>query len=87
LLILLGAIAAGRPAFGVVLVVAFGLGMAVVLGGVGVAIVRARGWVDRASVGSRFHAVTAYAPLAASIVVLAIGAWLTAQALPGWLVG
>jgi hypothetical protein len=67
--------------------VGFGLGMAVVLVGVGLLIVRARGWVDRASVGSRFHAVTAYAPLAASIVVLAIGAWLTAQALPGWLVG
>ncbi|MDQ2965776.1 MAG: hypothetical protein M3R57_08015 [Chloroflexota bacterium] len=87
LLILLGAIAAGRPAFGVVLVVAFGLGMAVVLGGVGVAIVRARSWVDRASVGSRFRFVSGYAPLAASIVVLVLGVWLTAQAVPGWLVG
>jgi nickel/cobalt exporter len=82
LLILLGAIAAGRPAFGVVLVVAFGLGMAVVLGGVGMAVVRARSWVDRASVGTRFHEIYGYAPLAASIVVLALGAWLTAQALP-----
>jgi nickel/cobalt transporter (NicO) family protein len=82
LLILLGAIAAGRPAFGVVLVVAFGLGMAVVLGGVGMAVVRARSWVDRASVGTRFHEVHGYAPLAASIVVLALGVWLVAQSLP-----
>jgi ABC-type nickel/cobalt efflux system permease component RcnA len=87
LLILLGAIAAGRAAFGVVLVVAFGLGMAVVLCAVGVAVVRARGWVDRASLGSRFHHVYGYAPLAASIVVLVLGVWLTAQALPGWLAG
>ena len=83
LLILLGAIAAGRPAFGVVLVLAFRLGMAAILVGVGVAVVRARGWVDRASVGSRFHAVSAYAPLAASIVVVTIGALLTAQSLAG----
>jgi len=81
LLILLGAIAAGRPAFGVVLVLAFGLGMAAILVGVGVAIVRARGWVDRASVGSRLHAVSGYAPLVASIVVVSIGAWLTVQSL------
>jgi nickel/cobalt exporter len=83
LLILLGAIATGRPAFGVVLIVAFGLGMALVLGGVGVAIVRARGWVDRASLGSRLHLVSGYAPLAASIVVVALGAWLTVQSLAG----
>lgn len=83
LLILLGAIAAGRPAFGVVLVVAFGLGMAVVLCAIGVAIVRARSWVDRASVGTRFHLVSGYAPLAASVVVVSLGAWLTVQSLAG----
>lgn len=83
LLILLGAIAAGRPAFGVVLVLGFGLGMAAVLVSVGVAIVRARGWVDRAAVGSRFGSLSAYAPLAASVVVVSIGAWLTAQSLAG----
>jgi ABC-type nickel/cobalt efflux system permease component RcnA len=43
LLILLGSIAAGRPAFGFILVVAFGLGMALVMGGVGLALVIARG--------------------------------------------
>ena len=47
LLILLGSIAAGRPAFGFVLVVAFGLGMALVMGGIGLALVLARGRLDR----------------------------------------
>ena len=46
LLILLGAIAGGRPAFGVVLVVAFGLGMAAVMTGVGLALILARGRID-----------------------------------------
>ena len=59
LLILLGSIAAGRPAFGLILVVAFGLGMAAVMSGVGLAMVFARGRLDRcrgatrASVASR----------------------------------
>ncbi len=47
LLILLGSIAAGRPAFGFILVVAFGLGMALVMGGIGLALVLARGRLDR----------------------------------------
>ena len=51
LLILLGSIAAGRPAFGFVLVVAFGLGMALVMGGIGLALVLARGRLDRVDAG------------------------------------
>ena len=47
LLILLGSIVAGRPAFGFVLVVVFGLGMAAVMTGVGLAMVFARGRLDR----------------------------------------
>ena len=42
LLILLGSIAAGRPAFGLVLVIAFGLGMAAVMTCVGLAMIVAR---------------------------------------------
>ena len=49
LILLLGSIAAGRVAYGLVLVVAFGIGMAIVLGGVGFALVHARG----SSVGCR----------------------------------
>ncbi|HEY7590161.1 MAG TPA: sulfite exporter TauE/SafE family protein [Candidatus Limnocylindrales bacterium] len=81
LLILLGAIAAGRPAFGIVLVVAFGLGMAAILTGVGLLTVVARGRVERLAGGSRLAAAWAYMPLLAAAVVLAVGAWLTAQSL------
>ena len=47
LLILLSSIAAGRPGFGFVLVVAFGLGMALVMGGIGLTLVLARGRLER----------------------------------------
>jgi ABC-type nickel/cobalt efflux system permease component RcnA len=80
LLILLGAIAAKRAAFGIVLVAAFGLGMALVLVGVGLAVVRARGWAARIAAASRMRAMAGYAPLIASIIVLGVGAWLTLQA-------
>ena len=47
LILLLGSISLGRPAYGIALTVAFGVGMAVVLVGVGVALVHARGLLDR----------------------------------------
>jgi len=83
LLILLFAIAAGRPLFGFVLVGAFGLGMAAVMTGVGLALVYARGLVGRLPgrpIGSRLAGL---APLGASVVVLALGVWLTSQAVLG----
>jgi ABC-type nickel/cobalt efflux system permease component RcnA len=83
LLILLGAIAAGRPAFGFVLVVAFGLGMAVVMGGIGVLLVLARGRLDRVGGSSPIGRARAYLPLVASVVVLGFGLYLTFQALAG----
>src|SRR5205085_137462 len=49
LLIMLGTIAVGRAAFGVVLVVAFGVGMALVMSGLGLAMIYARGRIDRLS--------------------------------------
>ena len=49
LLLLLGTIAAGRPAWGVVLVAAFGVGMAGVMTGIGLALVFARERVERSS--------------------------------------
>lgn len=80
LLILLGAIAAGRPGVGFVLVVAFGLGMAVVLGGIGLAMVLARDRFDRASVGPRLARARTLVPLAAAVLVFGFGIWLTVQA-------
>jgi len=81
LLILLGAIASGRSAFGIVLVVAFGLGMALVMTGIGLLVVGARGRFDRVGSGSMFAAVRTWLPLGAACLVLGLGLYLTAQAI------
>jgi ABC-type nickel/cobalt efflux system permease component RcnA len=83
LFILLGSIVAGRPAFGFVLVVVFGFGMAMVMSGVGLAMVFARTRLDRLPSGSGFGRLARHAPLVAAVVVLAFGLYLTAQAIGG----
>jgi nickel/cobalt exporter len=83
LLILLGSIAAGRPAFGFILVVAFGLGMALVMGGIGFALVLARGRLDRVDGASTLGRVSGYVPLVASVLVFGLGLYLTFQAVAG----
>jgi nickel/cobalt transporter (NicO) family protein len=83
LLILLGSIAAGRPAFGLLLVVAFGLGMAAVMTGVGLAMTFARTRLDRMPSRSSLGRVAAVAPLVASVAVLSFGIVLTWQAVAG----
>ena len=83
LLILLGAIAGGRPAFGVVLVVAFGLGMAAVMTGIGIALILARGRIDGLATDSTLGRLRAWLPLAAACLVLGIGLYLTVQAVAG----
>ena len=83
LLILLGSIVAGRPVFGFALVIVFGLGMALVMTGVGLAMVFARTRLDRLPSGSGFGRLARLAPLLAAVVVLAFGLYLTAQALGG----
>jgi nickel/cobalt transporter (NicO) family protein len=81
LLILLGSIAAGRAAFGLVLVVAFGLGMAAVMSGIGLILVTARDRFDRVQAGAGLGRIRDAVPLVASVVVLGFGVVLTAQAL------
>ena len=81
LLILLTTIAAGQPAWGVVLVGAFGLGMAAVMAGVGLAFVYARGALERGAARAGVGRATRLVPLAASVLVLAVGVALTTQAL------
>jgi nickel/cobalt exporter len=83
LLILLGSIAAGRPAFGLILVVAFGLGMAAVMTGVGLAMILARGRLDRMPRHSGLGRLATAAPLFASVAVFALGLVLTWQAVAG----
>ena len=83
LLILLGSIAAGRAGFGFVLVVAFGLGMALVMGGIGIALVLARGRVDRMAPSSPLGRLSGAIPLGAAVLVFGLGLYLTAQAVGG----
>ena len=80
LLILLGAIASGRAAFGIVLVVAFGIGMALVMTGIGLLVVGARGRLDRFGGGGTVAVLRTWLPLGAACLVLALGLYLTAQA-------
>ena len=80
LLILLATVAAGRPAWGVVLVAAFGLGMAGVMAGVGLAVVYGRGAIERLSV-RRPARLAALVPTTAALVVLVFGLVLTSGAL------
>jgi ABC-type nickel/cobalt efflux system permease component RcnA len=81
LLILLGSIAAGRPGFGFVLVVAFGLGMAAVMAGIGLAMVLARGRLDRLPPGTGLARAREAVPLMAAVLVFGVGLYLTAQAI------
>jgi ABC-type nickel/cobalt efflux system permease component RcnA len=83
LIILLGSIAAGRPAFGLVLVVAFGFGMAAVMTGVGLVMIVARTRLDRMPSRSSLGRLAAVAPLLASVAVLGLGLVLSWQALAG----
>jgi ABC-type nickel/cobalt efflux system permease component RcnA len=81
LLILLATIAAGRPAWGVILVAAFGLGMAGVMTGVGLAFVHARGLLERAPARIRATRAVRLVPAGAAALVLAVGVVLTTQAI------
>ena len=83
LFILLGSIVAGRPAFGFVLVVIFGLGMAAVMTGVGLVMVVARGRLERLPTRSSGGRLVRHAPLVAAVVVFAVGVYLTVQAVAG----
>ncbi|MDQ3346312.1 MAG: hypothetical protein M3473_08485, partial [Chloroflexota bacterium] len=80
LILLLGSVSLGRPAYGVMLIVFFGLGMAAVLVSVGVLMVKARSWLERLPQLGRARRLTRYLPLAAALVVLLVGTVITIQA-------
>jgi ABC-type nickel/cobalt efflux system permease component RcnA len=74
LLVLLGAVALGRAWFGVILVVAYGLGMAATLVLVGLVLARARTRLERLLQGPRLAALaTRVIPAAAASVITFLG--------------
>jgi ABC-type nickel/cobalt efflux system permease component RcnA len=78
LVVLLGAIALGRAWFGVVLVVAYGVGMAVTLTAAGLLLVRARGAVEHRMKG-RLGSVAGALPTVTAAAIVAGGLFLAFQ--------
>lgn len=90
LVVLLGGIALGRAWFGVLLVVAYGIGMALALVGTGLLLVKARDklqrWAaatERSKGSSAVLLLTRALPALTSIVVLALGASVAIRGLAG----
>jgi nickel/cobalt exporter len=82
LILLLGAVGAGQPAYGLALSVAFGVGMATVLTGIGLAMVHGRALVGRLGLGGpRTRIAAAAMPWVTATVVLVGGLLLTGQTL------
>lgn len=86
LLVLLAAIALGRTVLGIVLVLGYGLGMAVALSAAGLLLVRLRGRVARLLTGSRINRasrILAVLPMITAGLVIIVGAGLVLRALSG----
>ena len=83
LIILLAALTTGRAAYGFVLVVAFGAGMAVVLSGIGLGLVHAGRWMGRRPSTSVPARLFGLAPAVTAVVILVVGLYVTGQAILG----
>lgn len=82
LVVMLGAIAVHRVAFGLALIVAFSAGLAAVLTGIGIALVYARGLFERLPLDGR---LARYVPVASAVVISCAGAAIVVEAL--WQMG
>jgi len=78
LVVLLSALALGRAWFGVLLVVGYGLGMAITLVGVGLLLGRFRGRLERAD---RVRGAMAVLPVLTSVVIVGVGCYLAGRGL------
>ncbi|MDQ6794607.1 MAG: hypothetical protein M3067_07310 [Chloroflexota bacterium] len=83
LIILLATLATGRAAYGLVLVVAFGAGMAIVLGGIGLGLVYASRFMERGPRSSLFGGIVGWAPAFTAVIILIVGIYVTSQAILG----
>ncbi|MGH2616101.1 MAG: nickel/cobalt transporter [Thermomicrobiales bacterium] len=80
LLALLGAVAVGRAGFGLLVVIAFSLGLAATLTGVGLLFLYAGRFLERRAVSARWSGVLQFAPAAAALAVTASGVLIVARA-------
>ncbi len=78
--VLLGATAIGRAWFGVLLVVSYGIGMAITLVAAGLLLSWARNRFEMKARGERMLRFAAAIPIATAVVVTASGLWLVAKA-------
>jgi nickel/cobalt transporter (NicO) family protein len=81
LLALLGAVAVGRAGFGLMVVVAFSLGLATTLTGVGLLFLYAGRFLERRAIAGRWSGILQFAPALAAVAVTASGAMIVARAL------
>ena len=81
LLALLGAVAVGRPGFGLMVVVAFSLGLAATLTGVGLLFLYAGRFLERRALSSRWSGLLRFAPAVGAVAVTASGVMIAARAL------
>ncbi len=77
LVVMLGAIALGRTAFGLALILAFSVGLATVLTAIGLALVYARRMFDRLPIDGRF---ARFAPVASAAIISLAGLALVVEA-------
>jgi nickel/cobalt transporter (NicO) family protein len=80
LVVLLGAIAQHQVALGMLLIVAFSVGLAATLTGLGLLVVYARRVLPRLRMDGRLAAML---PAASALAIVIVGCVLTAQAVPG----
>jgi len=80
LVLLLGAIALDRVGYGLVLVLAFSVGLAGLLSAIGLLVLYARRFLERLPLDGR---VAAAVPVLSALVIVALGVVLTARAIPG----
>jgi ABC-type nickel/cobalt efflux system permease component RcnA len=79
LVVLLGAVAQGQIALGMLMIVAFSLGLAATLTGLGLAVVQAGRVLGRLDVPGR---IVAALPAVSAVLIVGVGLVLTAQAVP-----
>lgn len=80
LLALLGAVAVGRAGFGLLVVIAFSLGLAATLTAIGLIFLHASQLLERRAITGRFPGIVRFAPAAAALAVTLSGALIVARA-------